>query len=128
MRPRISIVILTLGALIVALAYAAVFAQFANAAPWLLAFGATLVLTGLGTLGAGARAPRLAAAIVVACAFTLAGLAAALLMPAHVEGGALLFGLPRATTVMLLCTGLVPLVMLPIAYAWVFKREVLRDE
>jgi hypothetical protein len=125
---RISIFILTLGAFIVALAYAAVFAGTLSVAPWLLAAGATLVLTGLGTLGAGERAPRLATAIVIACVFTFTGLAAALVMPAHVAGGPLLLGLPRATTVMLLCTGLVPLVGLPIAYAWLFKREVLRDE
>lgn len=128
MRQSSSIAVLTLGALTVLGAYALSFGSPSPLPPWLLAAGATLVLTGLGLLGAGERAPRLAAAIVVACVFTFAGLAAALLMPAHVEGGALLFGLPRATTVMLLCTGLVPLVMLPIAYAMLFKREVLRDE
>lgn len=128
MPTRVSISILTAGALIVALAYIAVFAEVAAAAPWLLASGATLVLAGLGTLGAGERAPRLAAAVLVSCVFTFVGLAAALWMRPHAVGGPLFLGLPRATTVMLLCTGLVPLVLLPIAYAALFKREVLRDE
>jgi hypothetical protein len=128
MRPSISISILTCGAVVVALAYAAVFAEYANAAPWLLAAGATLVLTGLGTLGAGEKAPRLAAAVLVACALTFIGFAFALAMKPHEAGAALLFGLPRATTLMLLCTGAVPLVMLPLAYAWLFPREVMRDE
>lgn len=128
MPTRISIIILTLGAVIVALAYAAVFADFVTAAPWLLAMGATLVLTGLGLLGAGEKAPRLAAAVLVACALTFIGFAVALAMKPHEAGAALLFGLPRATTLMLLCTGAVPLVMLPLAYAWVFPREVMPDE
>jgi hypothetical protein len=93
-------------------------------APWLLAVGATLVLTGLGLLGAGARAPRLAAAVLVACACTLLGFAIALLRAPHVAGGPLWFGLPVATALMLVLTGGVPLVLLPLAYAWAFPREV----
>lgn len=110
-----------------ALAYWLTFARDASIAPWLLASGASLVLTGLGLLGAGARAPRLAAAVLVACSLTFAGFAVALLLTPHAAGGPLLFGLPRATTLLLLLTGAVPLVMLPIAYAAVFTREVLAD-
>lgn len=111
-----------------ALAYGLTFWSAGSVAPWLLAAGATLVLTGLGLLGAGERAPRLAAAVLLACALTFAGFATALLLKPHAAGGALLFGLPRATTLLLLLTGLVPLVMLPIAYAALFKREVLSDD
>lgn len=109
-------------------AYGLSFAGASPLAPWLLAAGATLVLTGLGLLGAGERAPRLAAAVLIACALTFTGFAAALLMKPHVAGGVLLLGLPRATTLMLLLTGLVPLVMLPIAYAVLFQREVQPDD
>ncbi len=97
-------------------------------APWLLACGATLVLAGIGLLGAGARSPRLSAAVLVACACTFAGFAYALAAAAPLADGPLLFGLPRVTTLMLLCTGAVPLVLLPVAYAWAFPHEVERAE
>jgi len=128
MRPSLSISILTRGALAVLGAYALSFAGASPLAPWLLAAGATLVLTGLGLLGAGERAPRLAAVVLVACALTFLGFATALVIKPHAVNGPLLLGLPRATTLMLLLTGLVPLVLLPVAYALLFKREVLADE
>jgi hypothetical protein len=125
---RFSISLLSVGALLVALSYALTFAAEASIAPWFLAVGATLVLTGLGLLGAGERAPRLAAVVLVACALTFIGFAIALVIKPHAVNGPLLLGLPRATTLMLLLTGLVPLVLLPVAYALLFKREVLVDE
>jgi hypothetical protein len=128
MRPSIAISVLALGALSVLVAYGLTFVDATAVAPWLLAAGATLVLTGLGLLGAGPRAPRLAAAVLIACTLTFGGFATALLLRPHEAGAALLFGLPRATTLMLICTGLVPLVLLPLAYAALFKREVLADE
>lgn len=125
MRSPVAVTILAGGALAVAIAYAlAGFAPGSAAAPWLLAVGAVLVLTGLGLLGAGPRAPRLAAAVLVACACTLLGFAVALTLAPHAADGPLLLGLPRATALMLLLTGGIPLVLLPLAYAWAFPREV----
>ncbi len=125
MRSSIAIGTLVVGALCVAAAYALTFLDAAaSSAPWLLATGAVLVLTGLGLLGAGARAPRLAAAVLVACACTLLGFAVALTLAPHTAGGPLLLGLPRATALMLLLTGGIPLVLLPLAYSWAFPREV----
>lgn len=127
MRSAISLSLLTLGAFAVLSAYALSFIVESSLAPWLLAAGATLVLTGLGLLGAGARAPRLAAAVLLACSCTMLGFAVALTLAPHAAGGPLLFGLPRATALMLAFTGGVPLVLLPLAYAWAFPREVARD-
>lgn len=128
MRQSVSIIVLVLGASLVLTAYVLSFAAAPSLAlsiaPWLLAVGATLVLTGLGLLGAGPRAPRLAAAVLVACACTLLGFCVALTLTPHVANGPLLFGLPRATALMLVLTGAVPLVLLPLAYAWAFPREV----
>lgn len=124
MRHTVSISVLASGALLVLAAYGLAFAGPSPTAPWLLAIGATLVLTGLGLLGAGARAPRLAAAVLVACACTLLGFAVALSMAPHTPDAPLLLGLPRATALMLLLTGGIPLVLLPLAYAWAFPREV----
>lgn len=108
-------------------AYGLTFVGSHPLAPWLLAAGATLVLAGLGLLGAGARSPRLSAAVLVACGCTFAGFAFALAAAAPAADGPLLFGLPRVTMLMLLCTGAVPLVLLPIAYAWAFPHEVERE-
>lgn len=128
MRSSVAIAILAAGALTVAVAYALTFLVVAvSAAPWLLAVGAVLVLTGLGLLGAGPRAPKLAAAVLVACAFTLLGFTVALTIAPHTAGGPLLLGLPRATALMLALTGGIPLVLLPLAYAWAFPREVAHE-
>jgi hypothetical protein len=126
MHQSFSIAVLTVGAIAVLVAYAlGSFASMAApAAPWLLAIGATLVLTGLGLLGAGPRAPRLAAAVLVASASTLMGFSVALALAPHRAGGPLLLGLPRATALMLVLTGGIPLVLLPLAYAWAFPSEV----
>jgi hypothetical protein len=128
MRSSVAIAILAAGALTVAVAYALTFLTMAvSVAPWLLAVGAVLVLTGLGLLGAGPRAPKLAAAVLVACAFTLLGFTAALTLAPHMAGGPLFLGLPRVTALMLLLTGGIPLVLLPLAYAWAFPREVAHE-
>lgn len=119
--------LITAGSLSVLAAYLLTFVGTSPVAPWLLAFGATLVLTGIGLLGAGARSPRLSAAVLVACGCTFAGFAYALAASAPVAGGPLFLGLPRVTMVMLLVSGAVPLVLLPLAYAWAFPREVARS-
>ena len=127
MSQRLSISLITLGSLGVLAAYALTFLGGSDAAPWLLAAGATLILTGLGLLGAGPKAPRLTAAVLVACASTFVGLAFGLAFSAPTANGPLLFGLPLSTAVMLVYAGAVPLVVLPIMYAWAFPREVARD-
>lgn len=124
MITRAAISLLLLGSLAVAASYLAVFVDSGALAPWLLAIGATAVLAGLGLLGAGERSPRLAAAVLVACASTFAGFAIALSRAAPAAGGPLLFGLPLETALLLVLVGLVPLVMLPLAYAWAFPHEV----
>lgn len=130
MSTRLSapILLLTLGLLLVAGAYILVLVGVEGAAPWLMAAGSTLVLTGLGLLGVGPRRPYLSAAVLIACACTFAGLAIGLAMTPPATDGPLLLGLPRVTALLLLFTGAVPLVLLPIAYGVFFRREVLRDD
>jgi hypothetical protein len=121
---RLSISLITLGSFGVLAAYVLTFLGGSAAAPWLLAAGTTLILVGLGLLGAGPKAPRLTAAVVVACASTFVGLSFGLAISPPSANGPLLFGLPLSTAVMLLYAGAVPLVTLPIVYAWAFPREV----
>jgi hypothetical protein len=85
------------------------------------------VLTGLGLLGVGPRRPRLAGAVLTACACTFGGFALALLHAAPTADGPLWLGLPRATALLLVVTGAVPLVLLPLAYGLWFEREVMDD-
>lgn len=127
MHQRVSITLITLGSLGVLAAYALTFLGGSNAAPWLMAAGATLVLAGLGLLGAGPKALWLTSAVIVACLSTFMGLAFGLTLNAPVANGPLLFGLPLSTAVMLIYAGAVPLVVLPIVYAWAFPREVAQD-
>lgn len=127
MHQRISVSLIAAGSLGVLAAYGLTFIGTSSAAPWLLACGATLVLAGIGLLGAGARSPRLAAAVLVACGCTFSGFAYALAALAPVADGPLLLGLPRVTMLMLLVSGAVPLVLLPLAYAWAFPREVAHE-
>ncbi|MEX2182359.1 MAG: hypothetical protein WD771_09980 [Gemmatimonadaceae bacterium] len=96
--------------------------------PWCLAVGSTAILTALLWLGArrrGGVAPALGAVVVVVALTTLGGLAFALLASPPAVDGPLLLGLPRVTAVMLLLTGAVPLVALPLAYALLFDRHVM---
>lgn len=127
MRRSLPIALVFLGALLVLIAYGLVFADAPSPAQWVLAFGVVLVLTGFGLLGAGRDAPRLQAAVLVACALTFVGFAYALAQPTPVPGAALWLGLPPATTVLLILAGAVPMLLLPIAYAWAFPREVHRE-
>lgn len=127
-RLPLPIRLLAIGLVLVAAAYALVLAGAPGAAPWLMASGSSLVLTALGLLGVGPRRPYLSAAVVIACACTFAGLAIGLAMTPPTADGPLLLGLPRVTALLLLFTGAVPLVLLPIAYGLLFRREVLRDD
>ncbi|MBX3174450.1 MAG: hypothetical protein KF709_08545 [Gemmatimonadaceae bacterium] len=129
MHQRLPIALLGLGAISVATAYGLAFGEVTGAlGPWCLAFGAMLTLAGLGLLGAGPRAPRLQAAVLLACSFTFAGFALALAAAAPEAAGPMLLGLPRSTAVLLLLAGAVPLILLPLAYAWAFPREVDRAD
>jgi hypothetical protein len=127
MHQRPALALVSVGSLGVLAAYVLTFMGTSPVAPWLLASGATLVLTGIGLLGAGPRSPRLSAAVLIACGCTFAGFAYALASSAPVANGPLLLGLPRVTMLMLLCSGAVPLVLMPLAYAWAFPREVARE-
>lgn len=130
--PSTPIVVLVTGLLLIAIAYAGQLAGHAALAypKWSLALGASLVLTGMLALAArrpGGTPRALQASVWLTCLATFGGLAYALAAPAPAADGPLLFGLPRVTAIMLLVTGFVPLVLLPLAYARAFGRDVLRE-
>lgn len=128
---RAGLTLLIVGLLAVGLAYgAALLGVAAAVAPWWLATGSTATLAGLAALGAARRArssPLLGWSIAIAFGSVAAGLLVPLALPAPSAATPLLLGLPRPTAILLLLVGLVPLVLLPLAYAVAFEREVLSD-
>jgi multisubunit Na+/H+ antiporter MnhC subunit len=130
MIPR-AIWLLIVGLLLVVGAYALAFAGNVRLAPWGLALGASCVLAAMLWLGArraGRLPPVLGQALLSAAVATAVGFTWALMQPAPTADGPLLLGIPRTTALMLLISGAVPMILLPIAYAFAFDREVLDDE
>jgi len=128
----VGLALLTGGLLAVALAYVVTLLGVADAAaPVALALGTVAVLAGLGLLGAtrrGRPTPILLGAIGGTAASVLAGFLLPLVMPPPPADAPLLFGLPRPTALLVGLVFLVPLVVLPVAYALAFPREVWRPE
>jgi hypothetical protein len=130
MIPR-AIWLLLVGLLLVSAAYVLAFVGSTVIAPWGLALGAACILAAMLWLGArrAGRLPRLlGVALALAALATAGGFAWALLAPPPAADGPLLLGLPRATALMLLVSGAVPLVVLPLTYALAFDRDVLDDD
>lgn len=121
------------GLLAVAVGYSLVLIGAAGSplGPWALAVGTAVVLSALLALAArraGAIPRSLRATSALVFVATAGGLLYALAASAPVSDGPLLLGLPRVTAVLLLVVGLVPLIVLPVAYACAFKRDVLSED
>lgn len=121
------------GALAILVAYLLAFfpAVPASVSPWLMAGGVTLLLTSLLLLGArrrGRRAPiPLVFAIVSVGLLILACFGAALLLPAETPNATLLLGLPRRAALLVYGVGILPFLVLPVAYALSFEATVLSE-
>jgi membrane associated rhomboid family serine protease len=129
---RTPIALILAGLLSVAAAYAAMLLGWWSpvSSAWALALGASLVLSGILALAAvrpGGTPRALRATVGLVFFATFGGLAYALAMPSPATDGPLLLGFPRTTAIMLLVTGLIPLIALPLAYARAFDRDVLGD-
>ncbi len=131
MAPRIAVGILFLATLCVASAYVSAFdSSLGRWAAWGMVAGTALMILGTLLLGA-ARTGRPLGGLVVVFAFLvlLVGgcLGAALLLPAENANSALLLGLPRRAAIVLYGLGVVPFLVLPVAYAKTFDRLVLSE-
>lgn len=118
----------------IALGYASAFRRTGPPiwAPWLLALGIPLALGAIMILGAtkgraGVGSLKIPFAFVI---LTLAvGFSAALAMPATESAlSRLWLGLPARAAVIIYGIGLLPIVVLPVAYALTFKTQTLRAE
>lgn len=102
------------------------------AAPWLLAIGANGVIMSLMAMGAvtkGALPRGLAATFIGLFVLCAGAFVLVLAMPADEgAGGRLLLGLPLRTAIVLYSVGVLPIVVLPLAYALTFDAGALGED
>jgi hypothetical protein len=131
---RAALVALFLGIAAIAAGYAAAFSTRGTPvwAAWLLALGIPVALGAIMILGA-ARGRRGIGPLKIPFAFVVAmlviGFGAALALPAT-EGplSTLWLGLPARAAIVIYGVGLLPIVVLPIAYALTFETQTLSAE
>lgn len=132
MARRNSLLALLAGTLACAAAYASAFLPGDPPAwsPWALGIGTAVVMVAASALGA-ARADtgigRLKLPFVIVFLIVAGGFAAALLMQSPGENPRLFFGLPAGAAIVLIGIGLLPLLVLPIAYALTFEDMTLSE-
>ena len=131
---RAALTTLFVSVLAIAVGYAAAFRRGGTPqwAPWLLAIGIPIALGAIMVLGA-ARGRRGIGPLKIPFAFVVATLAigfgAALALPST-EGplSKLWLGLPLRAAIVIYGVGLLPIVVLPIAYALTFETQTLSAE
>jgi hypothetical protein len=133
MARRNSLLALFLGTLACAAAYASAFlpGDPPGWSPWALGIGTATVMVAASALGA-ARADtgigRLKLPFALVFLIVAGGFAAVLLMPAPDAANPRLFlGLPTGAAIVLLGIGILPLLVLPIAYALTFEDMTLSE-
>ncbi len=131
---RLLVRLLVIACVLVALSYAAVFVVTPTPAwaAWTLAIGANGIIMTLMAIGAVRhdRLPRSLAWTFVGLFVLCAGaFVIALALPAN-EGanGPLLLGLPLRTAIVLYSVGVVPIAVLPLAYALTFESSTLNAD
>lgn len=131
---RAALVALFLGISAIAAGYAAAFSRSGTPtwAAWLLAFGIPVALVAIMILGA-TRRRRGIGSLKIPFAFValvlVIGFGAALALPAT-EGplSTLWLGLPARAAIVIYGVGLLPIVVLPVAYALTFATQTLSAE
>jgi hypothetical protein len=132
MTRSIALGALVLSSLVVAAAY--VSAIVSGSAPpwavWALMIGTSTIMLATMVLGAGRRGGgvgKLAVPFGAMFAVLLVGFGAVLVMPDESATSALWFGLPPRAAVVLYGIGVLPLFVLPIAYALTFDSLTLSE-
>jgi hypothetical protein len=131
---RVSLGALIVGILAIAIGYAAAFLPGGTPswAPWLLAVGIPVALGAIMILGA-ARGRMGIGPLKYPFAFVVAvlvvGFCAALALPATESPlSKLWLGLPARAAIVIYGIGLLPIIVLPVAYALTFETQTLRAE
>lgn len=121
------------GLLLIALAYAAVFITGRTPAwtVWSYMIGTSTTMLAMMVLGAArgrGGISRLIVPFAMIYLVLLGGFGAVLVLPAETAGSALLLGLPVRTAIVLYGIGILPLFLLPLAYAFTFDSMTLRED
>lgn len=131
---RVARLVITLAMCAIAIAYASAFMPNGAPvwAPWLLALGIPGALGGVMVLGAARErggVGRLAIPFAFVIVTLTVGFCLALGLPAN-EGAesALYLGLPLRAAIVVYGIGLMPIVVLPVAYALTFETQTLNAE
>lgn len=98
---------------------------------WCMVAGLATMVVSLMVLGAVRRnggAGRIAIPLAITFVVIVAGFGAALLLPREGSGSRVVLGLPVRAALVLYGIGLVPLIVLPLAYARTFDDMTLREE
>jgi hypothetical protein len=131
---RTALAAIVLSALLIAASYASAFLPGGAPAwaPWGLAMGMPVMLVGLMVIGAsrgGRGVGRLAWPFALVGLMLAVGFALALALPADEGAGSPLYlGLPLRAAIILYGIGLLPIVILPVAYALTFRDQTLDPE
>lgn len=129
---RLAFLGVVLGTVGIAVAYATAFAppEIARMGPWLMALALPVCLVAVMTLGAvrnGQRVGALAVPFAVVFVLVAGGFAFALSLPPDAVGSVFWLGLPKRAAVIIYGVGLLPLFILPMAYALTFDALTLSD-
>ena len=133
MTRSIAIGALLLSTLLIGAAYVGALSSGAVPAwtPWALMIGTSTIMLATMVLGASRNRGGIGKLVVPFAAMFLVlliGFGAALVMPEESRDSTLWFGLPPRAAVVLYGIGVLPLFVLPIAYALTFESLTLTDE
>ena len=133
MTQRFALAALVAGMLLIAAAYAAqmLLGSAPAWAPWAYLVGMSTSMLAMLVLGAArSRTGVGRLALPIACMYVLllAGFGLALTLPPETADATLWLGLPRRAAIVLYGIGVLPLFLLPIAYALTFESMTLREE
>ncbi|HEX2076556.1 MAG TPA: hypothetical protein VHG08_02570 [Longimicrobium sp.] len=132
MARRNSLLALLAGTLACAAAYASAFLPGDPPAwsPWALGIGTAVVMVAASALGAARRETgigRLRVPFAIVFLILAGGFAAVLAMPPVGPDPRLILGLPAGAAIVLLGIGILPLLVLPVAYAMTFEEMTLSE-
>lgn len=127
---RVALAVIVLSSLAITAAYASAFlgGPPPRWATWAFALAIPLLMTAIMVLGAARadrRLGRLALPFAFTCMVLTGGFAVVLLLPGDPE--ALWLGLPRRAAIILYGIGLLPVLVLPLTYAWTFDSLTLNQ-
>ncbi|HEX4936365.1 MAG TPA: hypothetical protein VFV33_24455 [Gemmatimonadaceae bacterium] len=132
MTKRTAIVATAASAASIALAYLSAFIEGGTRwGTWCMVLGLALMVVSLMALGVsrgGGGVGRLAAPLAFTFVVLVGGFAAAHLLPTEGAGARTLLGLPLRAAIVLYGIGVLPLVVLPLAYALTFDVMTLRED